>query len=267
MKRNNAVRRFFALLSVDFYKLVRSVAFYVVFGVFALLQVLEIILTKVSSDLIEDALGEPYATQANTLFGSSLSYGTIGLFLVIFFAVFLCNEFRTNTIRNKVTLGYTRTCVYFSSLVFTYIVTALVVVLSCVVNAAIGIPVLGWAHTNYAMQYALYSLFALVPLVALVHTLTYGSKSMGIALGVGLPLIIILPSILSVLNLFVIEYKWVEWLTRILFVSLEEYIPLSIQGFSKELPYLALNATISYLLWTALFIVCGYFSFTKKDIK
>lgn len=266
MNKNSAVRRFFALLSVDFYKLLRSVAFYVVFGIFALMQIAEIILTKTSSNWMADLFGEPVATQANTLFASSMSYGTIGLYLVIFFAVFLCSEFRTNTIRSKVTQGYSRTCVYFASLTFTYIVAAIAVALACVVNAAIGIPVLGWTHTQSALQNAMYSLFALVPLVALIHTLAYSSRSMGITLGVGLPVIIVLPTILGIISLFAFTNKGVEWFTRIFFIALEEFVPLALQ-MGEAFKNLALNVCLSYILWTASFIVIGYFSFTKQDIK
>ena len=272
MKRDNAFRKFFALLSVDFYRLFRSISFYVVFGVYAAFTVLNVLLNKVANSLVEvtfdgDVVPGFGDARANMLFGNNLSYGNLGLFLVIFFAVFLCAEFRENTIRNKLTMGYSRTLVYFSSLTFSYIVCAMSVVLSSIIVAAIGIPVLGWEHTTQAMQYAFYSMFALVPLVALMHTLVYGTRSLGITLGVGLPVIIVLPSIMSALNLLVSISKGVEWVTRIFFISMEEYIVLSTQMPGMELSYLALNASLSYILWTALFIVCGYFAFTKKDIK
>lgn len=266
MKQDSTVRKFFALLSVDFYKLFRSVSFYVVFGVLAVIDVFNILLVYAVNYLMSDSPIESL-THANMLFGNMLSYGNLGLFLVIFFSIFLCSEFKGNTIRNKITMGYSRTLVYFSSLAFTYIVTLMAVALSCAVVAIFGIPMLGWEHTQFATKYALYALFALLPLVALIHTLAYGSKSFGIALGVGLPIIIVLPGILSMLNLFVAGYGWVEWITRIVFISLEEYIPISLQLEGMQLSHLALNATLSYTLWTALFIVCGYFAFTKQDIK
>lgn len=266
MKQDSTVRKFFALLSVDFYKLFRSVSFYVVFGVLAVIEFFNILLMYAVNLLVSDYPLESL-THVNMLFGNSLSYGNLGLFLVIFFAIFLCSEFRGNTIRNKITMGYSRTQVYFASLTFTYLVTLMAVALSCAVVAIFGIPMLGWEHSQAAMEYAFYALFALLPLVALIHTLSYGSKSFGIALGVGLPLIIILPGILSMLNLFVYEYEWVEWLTRIIFISLEEYIPVSFQLEGMAMSHLALNATLSYTLWTALFIVIGYFAFTKQDIK
>lgn len=266
MNKNNAVRRFFALLSVDFYKLVRSVAFYVMFGVFSGLQILTIVLTRVSNNLLEELYGESILSSANFLFGSWLSYGNLGMFLVIFFAVFLCSEFRTHTIRNKVTLGYSRTCVYFASLAFTYLVTAFAVILSSVINAAVGIPLLGWEHTEFALQYAFYAIFALVPLVALIHTMSYGSQSLGIALGLGLPLIVLLPTIFGMLSMFAFYDVQMEWFTRIVFMALEEFIPVALQA-GESIKHLALNATLSYLLWTALFIVIGYFSFAKKEIK
>lgn len=267
MKGNNCVKKFFTLLGVDFYKLFRSVSFYVVFGVYAVFELFNVLLTYAAKWLIEMDYGGESGFAANSLFGNSMSYGNLGLFLVIFFAIFLCSEFKNNTIRSKVTLGYSRTCVYFASLTFTYIVAAMAVAVGCLIVAAVGIPTLGWEHSEYYLQYAFYALFALLPLVALIHTLAYGSKSVGVTLGVGLPTIIVLPSILSVLNLFVSEYRGVEWLTRILFISLEEYIPLSLQGFNSTLSYLALNVSLSYVLWTVLFILCGYFSFSKKDIK
>ena len=272
MKRDNAFSKFFALLAVDFYRLFRSVSFYVVFGVYALFTVLNVALNKVVNMIVSvtvngemmPGLGD---ARANMLFGNNLSYGNLGLFLVIFFAVFLCSEFRENTIRNKLTMGYSRTLVYFSSLTFSYVICAMAVVLSSIVVAAVGIPVLGWEHTTQAMQYTFYSMFALVPLVALMHTLVYGTRSLGTTLGVGLPIIIVLPSIMSALNLLVSISKGVEWVTRIFFISMEEYMVLATQMPGMEMSYLALNASLSYLLWTALFIVCGYFAFTKKDIK
>ena len=273
MKRNIGIRKFFSLLEVDFYRLLRSVAFYVIFGVFAAYQILDILITLAANNLMKNLLDFglelELTTYSNQLFGSTLSYGNLGLFLVIFFAVFLCSEFRSNTIRNKLTLGYSRTMVYFASLTVTYIVTLMAVALSCVINAAIGIPVLGWKHSSYAMQYAFYSLFALLPLVALIHTLCYGSKSLGIALGVGLPTIIVLPSIFSLISLFANDSKGVEWVIRLIFIALEEYIPVALQynGEVQILSNLALNASLSYILWTALFIVLGYFAFSKKDIK
>ena len=273
MKRDNACGKFFALLGVDFYRLFRSVSFYVVFGVYALFTLLNVLLSHVVNLLFtvsidgEDMLPGLNDIHANTLFGNSISYGNLGLFLVIFFAIFLCSEFRENTIRNKLTLGYSRTLVYFSSLAFTYIVTAMAVVLGCAIVAAAGIPMLGWAHTAQAMHYAFYALFALLPLVALVHTLSYGSKSFGITLGVGLPVIIVLPSIMSVLSMFASDSVGIEWLTRIFFISLEEYIQLAIQFPEGAMSNLVLNVSLSYTLWTALFIVCGYFAFTRQDIK
>lgn len=268
MKQTNSARRFFALLGVDFYKLWRSVAFYVVFGIMILMRVVDIIVTFVANGFMEDYLGaEENLSHVNPMFASSLSYGGIGLYLIIFFAIFLCSEFRTNTIRNKVTLGCSRTCVYFSSLTFTYLVSLMAIAASCLVNFALGVPMLGWQHTEYDLKCALYALFALLPLIALIHSIAYGSKSMGITLGVGLPVIIILPAILSLISMFVYFSDGIEWFIRIFFMALAEYIPMALADGGEVLPYLALNASLSYILWTALFIVIGYFSFVKQDIK
>lgn len=274
MKRDKSIRKFFAVLAVDFYKLFRSRSFYVVFGIYAGLTLLNIFLNKAVNVLLDVTYNGEMLTPgadaftSNPLFGANINYGNLGLFLVIFFAVFLCSEFKDNTIRNKLTQGYSRTTVYFASLTFTYIVSAMAVVLSSLIVAAVGIPVLGWVHTDYALQYALFALFALLPLVALIHTLAYGTRSLGITLGVGLPIIIILPTVMGILNLFVNQSKAIEWTTRIFFISLEEYINLTLQlPQTSVIPKLVLNASLTYVLWTALFIVCGYLSFTKKDIK
>ena len=275
MKKDNPFRKFFTLLSVDFYKLFRSVSFYVLFGVYALFTILNVFINYGANIMIETSysdamlLGIDSAT-ANLLFGTNINYSNFGLFLVIFFAIFLCTEFKDNTIRNKLTQGYSRTVVYIASLTFAYIVSLMAVVLSSALIALVGIPVLGWEPSDYALKYFFYELFALLPLVAFIHTLAYGSKSLGITLGVGLPVITILPGIVSILNIFAIDNKAVEWITRIFFISLEGYMTMAlapIQFGESAFSNLALNASLTYILWTALFIAIGYLSFVKKDIK
>lgn len=275
MKQVNSFRKFFALLEVDFYKLFRSLSFYIIFGAYALLTVLNVLLSYAANIMIETSYGDAMLlgidlTSSNLLFGTNINYSNFGLFLVIFFAIFLCTEFKDNTIRNKLTQGYSRTVVYVASLTFTYIVSLMAVVLSSALIAAVGIPVLGWEGSDYALQYFFYELFALLPLIAFIHTLAYGSKSLGITLGVGLPLITILPGIVSILNVFAIDNKAVEWFTRIFFISLEAYMPMAlapIQFGESAFSNLALNASLTYILWTALFIALGYLTFIKKDVK
>ena len=275
MKQVNSFRKFFALLEVDFYKLFRSLSFYIIFGAYALLTVLNVLLSYAANIMIETSYGDAMLlgidlTSSNLLFGTNINYSNFGLFLVIFFAIFLCTEFKDNTIRNKLTQGYSRTVVYVASLTFTYIVSLMAVVLSSALIAAVGIPVLGWEGSDYALQYFFYELFALLPLIAFIHTLAYGSKSLGITLGVGLPLITILPGIVSILNVFAIDNKAVEWFTRIFFISLEGYMTMAlapIQFGESAFSNLALNASLTYILWTVLFIAIGYLSFVKKDIK
>ena len=275
MKQDNAFRKYFALLEVDFYKLFRSISFYILFGVYALFTILNVFLNYGANVLIEISYGDAVIigdelTKANLLFGSNINYSNFGLFLVIFFAIFLCTEFKDNTIRNKLTQGYSRTVVYIASLTFAYIVSLMAVVLSSALIAAVGIPVLGWENSDFALKYFFYELFALLPLVAFIHTLAYGSKSLGITLGVGLPVITVLPGIVSILNIFAIDNKAVEWVTRIFFISLEGYMPMALaplQFGGSAFPNLALNASLTYILWTALFIALGYLTFIKKDVK
>ena len=268
MKKDNCVVRFFTLIGADFYKMFRSKSFYIIFGVLAGYILLDIGFTALANYMLKEILLiEDGSICANPLFADSLSYGNLGLFLVIFFAVFLCSEFRTNTIRYKVSTGYSRICVYFASLAFTYAVALFGVALCCIINAAVGIPVLGWRHTTADMQNALYAFFALLPFLAVVHTLAYSTKSLGITLGVGLPVVIILPGILGIISLFTQYSAGVEWFTRIVFVALQQYIPQALQAGSEVFPYLALNASLCYILWTALFIAIGCLCFIKQDIK
>ena len=272
MRQDNAFRKFFTLLNVDFYKLFRSVSFYVIFGVYALLTVLNVFLNYAANIMLETSNADAMLfglelTNVNLLFVNNINYSNLGLFLVIFFAIFLCTEFKDNTIRNKLTQGYSRTVVYIASLTFTYIVSLMAVVLSSALIAAVGIPVLGWDGSDFTLKYFFYELFALLPLIAFIHTLAYGSKSLGVTLGVGLPVITVLPGIVSILNIFAIDNKAVEWFTRILFLALEGYVPMSLLNPEAALVNLALNASLSYILWTALFIALGYLSFAKKDVK
>ena len=272
MRQDNALRKFFTLLEVDFYKLFRAVSFYVLFGVYALFTILNVFLNYAANEMMENSFSDAVSfsmepTKVNFLFGGNINYSNLGLFLVIFFAIFLCTEFKDNTIRNKLTQGYSRTVVYIASLTFTCVVSLIAVVLSSALIAAVGIPVLGWEGSNFALKYFFYELFALLPLIAFIHTLAYGSKSLGITLGVGLPVITVLPGIVSILNMFAMDNKAVEWFTRILFIAFEGYVPVALLKPEAALPNLALNASLNYILWTALFIALGYLSFAKKDVK
>ncbi len=266
---------FARLMRADFYRLFRSAAFYVIFGLMAGLNLLNILFSRLSNSLLiawegENSLG---VVRVNSLFADSFSYGNMGLFIVIFMCVFICAEFKNNTVRNKITLGYSRTLIYFSSLIFNYAIMAGAAVLVSLILFAVGTPVLGWEYTEQSMALALYALFALLPLVALIHTIIFGSRSLGISLGVGLPGIIVLPSMFALLALFAGRFKGVEWMVRLIFLAMEEFIPMTVNAssvFGESAIYLSnlpLNASLSYILWTALFIVLGWLSFRRADIK
>lgn len=265
MNKTNCFRKFFTLIGADFYKLFRSKSFYIVFGIFAADILASIFFMAISNSILQSLSQNELHTYANSLYADALSYGDLGIFTVIFLSVFLCGEFKNNTIRYKVSMGYSRTCVYFASLAMSYIITLMGVALCCILISAVGIPVLGWQHSDYHMQNALYSFFALLPLVASVHMLAYTCRSVGITLGSALPIVIIFPGIFSILNLLIGYSKGIEWVTRILFLALESYVPTALM--EGVFPYLALNVSLCYILWTALFIGVGYLLFTKQDIK
>lgn len=266
MKTDSRLKKFCRLLGIDFYRLFRSASFYIIFGICAAMEILNILLYYFANGWIAELVGNDLHFYANSLFADFLSYGNIGLFIMIFFAVFLCSDFKNNTIRYKVCAGYSRTMVYFASLAFTYIVSAMVVAFGCAVGAA-GIPLLGWNHTEYELLRSLYALFALLPFIAFVHTVSYGTKSVGIALGIGLPVLLILPAIFQLLATFAAWMPGVEWFIRTVFLAMESYVPVELSSGTEILPYFALNVSLCYIAWTALFVVCGYLSFVKSDIK
>lgn len=68
---------------------------------------------------------------------------SIGFFCTLFGSMFFGTEYSDGTIRNKMIVGHTRTDIYMSSLVTTFIAT-LLMMSAWLVGALIGVPVLGF---------------------------------------------------------------------------------------------------------------------------
>ena len=71
-----------------------------------------------------------------------------GLFAAIFCSLFIGTEYSDGTIRNKLIIGHSRSAIYFSNLIVSYVVLLLMSVSYMIAVCALGIPLLGYFQTD-----------------------------------------------------------------------------------------------------------------------
>lgn len=112
---------------------------------------------------------------------------TIGLFCAVFSSMFLGAEYSDGTIRNKIVTGCTRTEIYLSSLILTFL-ASLMLIAAWLIGGLVGIPALGlWKmDISWLCLYLLASIFmtaAFSAIFTLIGMLS-SSKSMTALLSV-----------------------------------------------------------------------------------
>ena len=141
------------LLSANFSRLFRDKIFWACMGIMVLYAIC--FLTNQYFLLIRYNITDPFVDKY--YFNIALS---IGGFCAIFSSLFLGTEYSDGTIRNKIIVGHTRTNIYVSNLVLTFVAT-LLMLLAWFVGAVVGIPTLGiWKMS--AAGFLLYLLIAVL---------------------------------------------------------------------------------------------------------
>lgn len=265
-----ACKNYVALIREQLYRLLHFKVFWVLNIIIAGVCLLEVGIYALTNSILRSLSdGEVVNyTAVNALFSGMFSMNTLGVFVLIFTAVFCCGEFSNHTIRGKLASGFSRTTVYFATLTINYLVTIVFMLTTTVALLAFGTPILGWDLSQGTIPNVLIVIFGDLPAVAFITMICFCVRSRGASIGINIA-VFVGSSLLCTIFVLFIDYSPIfEWLVRVLFVCLNTY--LSSYGLDNSLvtlSYPILTMVLNYLISTAIFIVCGWAAFLKAEVK
>ncbi len=261
------------ILKSDFYKLFRMKSFYICGILATILSALNILLTFFNLNL---NYGE-YAAQIAKLYGCSGFWGfqmglsSAPLFFIILISIFVSSEFSHGTIKNTLSVGNSRTSVYFSKLITSISAVIMYSLICAVVSCIIGTAFWGFGEDITRSEYldllrmmGLYYLaeLARISLFVMIGFLlrnTGATIAMNLLLAMGVADIIV-----SLIN------KLINNIPSVDNFDLKKYLPstycsnfLSL-SISKETLVTGLIVCVSSIV---LFSTLGWFIFKKRDIN
>lgn len=137
-------------------------------------------------------------------FYSSFSLlNNFGLIFTIFMIVWVVSEFREQTIRNKVILGYKKSTIFYAKVIEASIVTFITMSLNAILNyLATGI-IVGFADSNMAelLQHYVVMILAVITIIIFIQVVGFIFRTTGLTLGVSLGVIFVFTIVSSVLLL------------------------------------------------------------------
>lgn len=127
------------LLKSDFYRLFRSLSFYICTAVSVILYVSAIFLLKLSFKLLESqGINSPFPYKDGLHYGlAAFSDGTLRIILAVFIAIFVTSEFSHGTMKNTVSKGFSRRKIFCSKLI-TMSAAAFIMLLITVITATLA---------------------------------------------------------------------------------------------------------------------------------
>lgn len=216
---------------------------------------------------------------------------TAGGFMAVFAGMFLGTEYSDRVIRNKVIAGHTRTAIYLSNFIVTFI-ASLAMLFTWIIGAMVGIPYLGPWEMD-AGQLMIYLLVAVLFIAALSSIFTLvGSLSSNKAVTVIVTIILYLVMFLfssmiysslmepEMLNNLVFTGEgfevdgqipnpnYVSGAKRMVYEFINDFLPTS-QGAQMAFVEIAdpVRMMLSSVFITVSVTLCGLFFFHRKDIK
>lgn len=137
-------------------------------------------------------------------FYSSFSLlNNFGLIFTIFMIVWVVSEFREQTIRNKVILGYKKSTIFYAKVIEASIVTFITMSLNAILNyLATGI-IVGFKDSNMAelLQHYVVMILAVITIIIFIQVVGFIFRTTGLTLGVSLGVIFVFTIVSSVLLL------------------------------------------------------------------
>jgi ABC-2 type transport system permease protein len=248
------------LLRSDFYKLKRSKSYYICLGIIALF-VAYIISDFSSSKHIKEELSPSTFHWIYMLFQERafLPY-FVPLLQSIFITMLITTEYATGTIKDPVSLGFSRSKIYLSKLSMVSLATIFMLLLAIIVSGLTSILVFGFYGTFTFLDMLLFIRMFLIQIVlytayaSLFLLISFLIKNIGGTMAFTIIFSLVLGSLASMVGNSLIG--------RILLIM--NFSPTALPHPSQTDLMLAMVVAISYLILTT---GIGLYIFNKRDIK
>ena len=269
----------FKLLRADFYKLFRSVSFYICAALTAIFGAIAVFQKAISLQAFyEQTFGIELDMGMLGLTGLDVMNSPLGSPPVILLiltgiavALFTVTDFSNGTIKNIISRGHRRVTYFFSKLVTNIVTSTIYTVISCAVAFGVGNWVFSYGEPtkdDYVKAITSIGTFMIlmVCIVAMVTMLAFVCRNSG---GAIVAAILVSSDILSALL-----FSFIDWLIKNWELAkdfrIEKYWPafqssIVVQGtWGEEMVNVAL---IVCGCWFVFSLIVGIFTFMKRDIK
>ena len=261
------------LLAADFYCLRKSKLFIVLIILSVALPIFTVLLYLALNFLLKATAPED-ATLPTVLFtGKTVISGTFGLsgaialILPAFSSILVGNDVTSGVLRNKIIIGHTKSKIYFAHLISTIVLHLFIGMIYAGLMALLSIAIFQYGSEINADEVRSLIYFYIVGMMSYVFTASIVS-SFALIFKTPAPAILI-----SILVCF--AFGLLSSLIGIVDYSSFKYLVYLIPSFANSqltMPggidtVIFIEGLLSYLIFSAAFIVIGLIIFRKKDIK
>ncbi len=268
-----------SILKVEFFRLKKSAAFWVCFGLCAGLPILSLLLVSLLNLLLAgmgqmDMIWRQYASEGGAfLFLSQFTpfSSDCNILALICTTIVLCSEFKNGTVRNIVMANKSRTQIFLSYFVISLVIGVIYLLTEFTVTLTVFGSVVGFGNlaatkvfTNILLFLAM-GISSLVCVQTMVCMFMFTTKRTSLTILFPLLISLLLPGIISQIVEAVISAAQGAPIPQ----NVLYFIPFSNWQVDTLTPSgLNVGMVILYnLILSAVFFVSGFFPFKKADLK
>lgn len=257
------------VLKEDFYRLKRSKAFWICFGIAAVLSLLAIMFLNMAFELVGSIVFEGSVSELlspELMAAISFLNVYVPVFCMILAGVLVAGEFSHGTLRQILASGAGRVGVYFSKWLKVFVASAAIFGVSVIVAYLSGL--IFWQPDSYYVGLLFadigLELLSLAGFSALYVALAFMLRSIGGVIGVGIGLNLFVGMIINPLGTGVNAGGIFDVLNKL---TLTGALSNATGDFNFPDVSAVLYAVFVPLCYVALFGVIGMLSFVKRDVK
>lgn len=257
------------LLKSDFYRLFKSLSFYICTAVSVVLFGSAIFLLKMSFKLLaSQGMNEPFPYKDGLSYGlTAFTDGSLQIILAVFIAIFVTAEFSHGTMKNAVSKGFSKLEIYMSKLIVMSCAAFIMLLVTISVSTLTGTMVTG-SFCGYLKDYigdllntTGIELLLYIALSAVLVMLANTVRNLGGVIAIAIVGVIMMePKLFNLLE-FVAKSK-IEFSKFSLIYNIMSYA--GITGIAVSDYIRSVVVGIAFLAVTAAF---GIFMFKRSDIK
>jgi len=253
------------LLKANIYKLLKSKAFYILFGLNLLFVLLTIIVMKLS---VSSGMGMNLSDNAfiETMILMNIGCNFLSVLAIV---LFLGNEYKNGAIRNKIIIGKNRTELYLANAITGIIIGSVIFLSGMLEIIVLGLIFFGMGSLSignlflYLLEGLLFSIVfsSLYSFIAIISNRANRAILFGIIVYFSLEILVSILSGLSLIN------NTFEKVINIIYKIIPDGQVSLMLNTDKMTTFLYVLFATTSLIYTALFTFLGLKIFKKMDIK